>query len=75
MNDQTIDSFKELLNEFCWSYQYPMYTIIKDGDMGYSINKLYIRRDYVTYKTDRWLLAPGVFDEFTEFYNFLQQRT
>lgn len=69
----TISSFKELLNEICWSWEYPRYQIIKYKDGNYSLNKLYIEPDRVSYKTDNWVLAPGVFKEFEEFVEFLER--
>lgn len=72
MHDEipTITCFGELMNEFCYSYDYPNYQITHHGD-GYNINKLYIEPDQVTYKTSRWVLAPGVYAEFEAFVNFL----
>lgn len=67
-----ISSFKELLAEICWSYEYPRYDLEKDGDQGFWCNKLYIARDRVSYKTDTWILAPGVFEQVEKFYYFLK---
>ena len=67
-----LNSFKELLTEICWSFEYPRYDFIKYKDGGYCLNKLYIERERVSYKTDNWILAPGVFEEFEKFYEFLQ---
>ena len=66
-----IESFKELLNEICWSWEYPNHDFIK-YDQGYVLNKLYIDSNKVTYKTDTWILADGVFDQFEIFYCLLQ---
>ena len=67
----TISSFTELLMEIAWSWEYPQYDFIKYKD-GYALNKLYITKDEVTYKLERWELAPGVYEEFERFYEFLQ---
>ena len=66
-----IETFKDLLNEIAWSWQYPMYDLEKHEN-GYSLNKLFITRTEVTYKTDVEDLAPGVFDDLEAFYEFLQ---
>lgn len=67
-----IDTFKELMNEIMYSYEYPRYELEKDGEHGYFINKLYIERDRVTYKTDVWVLNEGVYESVEAFYRFLQ---
>ena len=66
-----ISSFKELMNEITWSWDYPLYDIEKHED-GYSLNKLFISRNRVSYKTESWELAPGVYREFERFYRFLE---
>lgn len=67
-----ITSFKELMNEIGYSWEYPNYDILKHSDGTYSLNKLYIDSEQVSYKTDRWALTEGVFEEFESFYNFLE---
>lgn len=70
----TITTFKDLMTEIAWSYNYPQYDFIKHSDGNYSLNKLYIEKDRVSYKTDNWVLAEGVFEEFEAFYTILQGR-
>ena len=73
MNDtQKIDTFKDLLNEIMWSWQYPMYDLIKHNDGNFSLNKLYIKPYEASYKTELYELAPGVFEDLERFYDFLQ---
>lgn len=67
----TISSLKELLNEICYNWEYPTYDFIRYPN-GYCLNKLYIERDRVSYKTNNWYLEPGVYEEFEVFYNILQ---
>lgn len=66
-----ISSFKDLLNEIGYSWEYPAYDLVKHED-GYELNKLFITQDRVTYKMEEWTLAPGVYEELERFYNFLQ---
>lgn len=66
-----IETFKDLFNEICWSYEYPRHELIKHVD-GYSLNKLFITKREITYKTELWELAPGVFEDLERFYDFLQ---
>lgn len=68
-----ITSLKDLLNEIVWSYDYPQYDFIKYSDGTYGLNKLYIEHSQVSYKTDRWELAAGVFEQFEKFYDLLQE--
>jgi hypothetical protein len=70
-NNQTITSFEDLLNEFCWSYEFPSYKFIKDEKGNFYLNKLYIAPDHMSYKTTYWNLAPGVFKHVERFYEFL----
>jgi hypothetical protein len=67
-----IISFKELLNELSWSWQFPTYDLERDEDGNFYINKLYINPEKVTYKTDSYELAPGVFKDLERFYDFLK---
>jgi len=72
-NIPTIKSFKELLGEISWSWDYPKYDFVRYSDGSYSLNKLHIEPDRVSYKTESWLLAPGVFEEFEVFVDFLER--
>ena len=67
-----ISSFKELLNEIMWSWEYPSYDFDKDEKGNFHLNKLYITPIDVTYKLEHWELAPGVFEEVQRFYEFLE---
>lgn len=68
-----ITSFKELLNEIAWSWSYPNHEFIKHSDPeGFTLNKLYITKDRVSYKTDNWILDDGIYEELEAFYEFLQ---
>lgn len=64
------NSFKELLNEIGYSWEFPSYDFIKHDD-GYELNKLFITPTRVSYKTEEWELAPGVYEEFEKFVAFL----
>lgn len=68
-----ISSFKELMTEISYSWEYPTYDIYKYDNGMYSLNKLYITKTTVEYKTDTYELAPGVFESFERFYKFLKR--
>jgi hypothetical protein len=67
----TIETFKELLNQILWSWEYPNYDLVKHED-GYELNKLFIKKDRATYKLEFWNLAPGVYEDVERFYEFLR---
>jgi hypothetical protein len=68
-------TFKELMNEIAYSmdfnYDLTEYRDDEGNIESYNLNKLYILPTEVSYKTDRWDLAPGVFEKVTEFYKLL----
>lgn len=68
---EKIKSFKELLNEICWSYNYPLHDIYRHENGDYSIDKLYIGPLEASYKTDIYELSPKVFEDLNRFYDFL----
>lgn len=70
----TIDTLKDLLNEICWSYNYPSVDFMKDVCGNYHLNNLSITPDYVTYKKQTWVLEPGVFDHFVSFVELLNNK-
>lgn len=67
-----INSFKELLAEISWSWEYPHYDLERTEDGNFVLNKLYITPTEVAYKTELYTLAPGVFMDLERFYTFLQ---
>ncbi len=67
-----ISSFQELLNEILWSWEFPNYRLEKDEKGNFYLNKLYIAPDHVSYKTENWELASGVFEHVERFYEFLK---
>ena len=71
-NCSPITTFKDLMSEVSYSWDYD-YEIIKTKEGHYSLNKLYIAPEYVTYKMDCYDLAPGVFAKFEKFYELLQE--
>lgn len=70
---EKISSFKELLNEILWSWDYPQYDLVKTEKGHFVLNKLYIAPDHATYKTHYWELDQSVFIEVERFYDFLNK--
>lgn len=71
--NKTIESFKELMNEISWSWDYPLHELLREKDGSFVLNKLYISPTEVMYKEDCWDLAPGVFEKVVKFYEFLKE--
>jgi hypothetical protein len=67
-----IHCFKELMNEIAWSWLYPSHEFVKDEKGNFYCNKLYITPTEVSYKLERYELAPGVFEDVERFYEFLE---
>lgn len=66
-----LETFKDLMNEIAYNWNYPINAIIKTEDGCYVVDKLYIQKDVVSYKTNHWYLAPGVYEQFEIFYGLL----
>lgn len=67
-----ISSFKELMNDIVWSWDYPTYDLQKDKEGNFYINKLYITPSYISYKEDRTKISLEVFQDIERFYEFLK---
>lgn len=67
-----ISSFKELLNEIAWNWEYPTYDFELYEDGTLVLNKLYISHKSAKYKTEQYVLAPEVYEKALAFYYFLQ---
>ena len=68
--DKVITNFLDVFNEIAWDWE-SQYGMTKHLDGSFSINKLYITPTEMSYKTDNWILAPGVFEKVEKFYNLL----
>lgn len=67
-----IKSFKELMTEITYSWEYPTYDFHKLSETEYCLNKLYISPTKVCFKTDTYILAPGVWEDFLAFIFLLE---
>lgn len=67
-----IKSFKELMSEISYSWEYPLYDIQKYNDGSFGINKLHIKANEVSYKTQLYSIPIHVYEEFCKFYEFLE---
>ena len=62
-SEPTITTFKELFDEINYSWENGYDLNYHESDDSFSLNKLYITKDEVSYKMDRWKLAPGLFEK------------
>jgi hypothetical protein len=69
-NEKIITNFIEVFNEIAYDWE-SQYGMTKHTDGTYSINKLYIGPDGMSYKTSNWVLGPGVFEKVEKLYNLL----
>jgi len=68
--EKTITTFLEVFNEIAYDWE-SHYGMTKLSDNEYVVNKLYISKDSMQYKTNNWPLAPGVFDKVVKLYKLL----
>lgn len=69
-NEKVITNFLDVFDEIAYDWE-SQYGMNKHDDGTYSVNKLYIGPDWMSYKTNNWILAPGVFEKVEKFYNLL----
>ncbi len=70
-HDRDITDFHDVFVEICWSIEHN-YKLEKHGD-AFVVNKLTIERDRMSYKTDNWNLAPGLYEKVEKLYNTLKE--
>lgn len=63
-----ISDFKELFDWICYDYE-DHYGLKKDSEGNFYINKLYISRDKLTYKTETYDLEKGMFEKVEKLYS------
>jgi hypothetical protein len=68
--EKIITNFLDVFDEIAYDWE-SQYGMTKHSDGTFSINKLYIGPDYMSYKTQHWTLGPGVFEKVEKFYNLL----
>lgn len=69
--DGTITEFKEVFKWINYDYEshYPL-TKCKDGT--FVVNKLYITRTELSYKTELYKLGPGLYEKVDQLWKMLQ---
>lgn len=72
-NIDKILTFKEIFNWINYDFEDPHYTLNKDNEGNFYVNKLYIEPKYLTYKTECAELEEGLFEKVEQLYNLLQE--
>lgn len=72
METEKIDTFFDLIDWifYCWDYPYKLE---RHGD-DFVLNKLYITKTRLTYKTETYALAPGLYEDLETFYQLLNKK-
>lgn len=68
---ETIQTFKQLMNEIGWSWCYPDHDFKQNGSL-FSLDKLTIEPGYVSYKTGKVKLSDKAYKDFENFIIFLK---
>lgn len=72
-NIEKITTFKEILDWIMYDWD-SSYTLNKDSEGNFYVNKLYIEPKYLTYKTECAELADGLFERVEELYNVIKDK-
>lgn len=67
--DKIID-FKEVMDWIAWDWDYS-YTLSKDKNGNFYVNKLYIEPNALSYKTECYELAEGLFERVQALYEVI----
>jgi len=71
-NGNKIKTFREVFDWIVYDWDH-LYTLFKDKDGIYCVNKLYIGPNYLQYKTECYELAEGLYDRVGQLYKIMQE--
>lgn len=71
-NCEKITTFREVFDYISYDWDH-MYTLTKNTDGVFNVNKLYIGPNYIQYKTDCHELAEGLYDRVCQLYEIMQE--
>ena len=69
-NIDKITTFKEIMDWIFWDWD-DNYTLRKDSNGNFYVNKLYIEPKYLTYKTECAEIAEGLYEKTEQLYILL----
>jgi len=67
-----IETFREVMDQITYDWDYS-YTLSKDNEGIFHVNKLSIGPDFLVYKTECSELAVGLYDRVSQLYDLLQE--
>lgn len=71
-NGDKITTFKEVMDWIIYDWDYN-YSLNKDEDGNFYVNKLYIEPKYLTYKTECYELNEGLYNKVDQLYTLISQ--
>lgn len=71
-NSNKIETFKEVFDFITYDWDYP-YTLTKDKEGVFHVNKLSIGRNFVQYKTESHELAEGLYERVEKLYKVIKE--
>jgi len=71
-NCEKIETFKEVMDQITYDWDYS-YTLSKDNEGIFHVNKLSIGPNFLVYKTECSELAAGLYDRVSQLYDLLQE--
>jgi hypothetical protein len=69
-----INDFEEVFNWICYDYE-KQYGINRDDQGNFYVNKLYITKDSLSYKTENYTLAPGLFEKVEKLFSLFNENS
>lgn len=70
-NSNKITTFREVFDYICYDWDHH-YTLSKDKEGIFHVNKLSIGPDFVTYKTECHELEEGLYEKVSQLYDIMQ---
>jgi len=67
-----LETFREVFDYITYDWDY-LYTLSKDNDGVFHVNKLSIGKDFLVYKTDCHEIAEGLYDRVSQLYELMQE--
>lgn len=68
---EKITTFKEIMDWITYDWDYN-YSLNKDSEGNFYVNKLYIEPEYLTYKTECYELEDGLFNRVEMLYEVIK---
>lgn len=69
-----ITTFEDVFEWICYDYE-SNYGLKRTSDGDFYVNKLYIDKNFLTYKTERYELSPGLYEKVEKLYSLLNENS